>query len=76
MEPLRRQYGSGLLDRIDLEIEKERQSDNLAKIDTDFMQQLLKIRPKYLTNEEIEARAEVIALRIGKLIRRISGADL
>jgi len=72
MEPLRRQYGSGLLDRIDLEIEKERNTENLAKTDTDFMQQLLKIRPKYLTNEEIEARAEVIALRVGKLIRRIS----
>ena len=72
MEPLRRQYGSGLLDRIDLEIEKERHTENLAKTDTDFMQQLLKIRPKYLTNEEIEARAEIIALRVGKLIRRIS----
>jgi hypothetical protein len=70
MEDLRRQYGDNLLAKLEHELQKEKSSVWLAKIDSDFMEKVVTIRPGYLTKAEIETRIEIIALRLNKIFTR------
>lgn len=70
MEGMRKQY-SDLLGKLENELSKELCTEELANLDMTFMQEVLKVRPSLLTNPEIDTRIEIIALRIGKVFKKI-----
>lgn len=72
MEPLRRQYPK-LLKKLEDQLLREQSTEELAALDNQFMREIIKVRPSMLTKEEIDTRIEIVALRIGKVFRKIRG---
>jgi hypothetical protein len=68
---LRKKYPE-LQDKLSEELRKESlDSENFGNLNLPFMQEVLKIRPSFLTNEEIDTRVEIIALRIRKVFKKM-----
>jgi len=68
---LRKKYPD-LQDKLSEELRKESlDSENFGNLNLPFMQEVLKIRPSFLTNEEIDTRVEIIALRIRKVFKKM-----
>jgi hypothetical protein len=68
---LRKKYPD-LQDKLSEELKKESlDSENFGNLNLPFMQEVLKIRPSFLTNEEIDTRVEIIALRIRKVFKKM-----
>lgn len=70
MKGIRKQYPN-LLMKLEGELFKEQCTEELGNLDMNFMKEVLKIRPSLLSNPEIDTRIEIIALRLGKVFKKI-----
>jgi len=70
---IRKQYPN-LSVLLENELSKELSTEELAPLNMNFMQDVIKIRPSLLTKQEIDTRIEIIALRIGKVFRKMKEA--
>ena len=70
---IRKQYPN-LSVLLENELAKELSTEELAPLNMNFMQDAIKIRPSLLTKQEIDTRIEIIALRIGKVFRKMKEA--
>ena len=68
MHELRKIYRSGLLQKLELELNKEIKGKPL---DYEFLEKVIKMRPSELSQPEIDTRIEILASRFNKIFEGI-----